>query len=119
MIHRESDPRFDLGLPVSLQPDSHTHGPGGMQAGCLPTELSFKHSIQLWLAWGRHGRVENHDDWIALMNAIGQKRVGNRPGRIEPRQKKRRPKPYPWLKKPRPAARRDVIQHGHENKLAA
>lgn len=90
-----------------------------VQAGCLPTELSFKHSIQLWLAWGRHGRVENHDDWIALMNAIGQKRVGNRPGRIEPRQKKRRPKPYPLMKKPRAAARRDVILHGHENKLAA
>jgi hypothetical protein len=88
-------------------------------AGCLPTELSFKHSIQLWLAWGRHARVDNQDDWVALMIAMAQKRVGNRPGRVEPRQKKRRPKPYPWLKKPRQAARRDVINHGHEKKLAA
>ncbi len=90
-----------------------------VQAGCLPTELSFKHNIQLWLAWGRHASVENHDDWIALLNAIGQKRVCKRPGRIEPRQKIRRPKPYPWLKKPRSAARRVVIQHGHEKKLVA
>jgi len=90
-----------------------------LQAGYLPNELSFKHSIQLWQAWGRHARVDNHDDWIALMIAIGQKRVGNRSGRIEPRQKKRRPKPYLWLKKPLQAARRDVGIHGHEAMLAA
>ena len=90
-----------------------------VNAGCLPTELSFKHSIQLWLAWGRHARTDNQDDWVALMIAMAQKRVGNRPGRVEPRQKKRRPKPYPWLKKPRQAARRDIIKHGHEKKLAA
>ena len=88
------------------------------QAGYWPTELSFKHSNQLWLALGRHGRVANHDDFIALMNAIGQKRVGNRSGRIEPRQKKRRRKPYPWLNNPRSTARLAVIQHGHEKKLA-
>lgn len=88
-------------------------------AGCLPNELSFKHSIQMWLAWSRHARVDNHDDWIALLMAIAQKRVGNRPGRVEPRQRKRRPKPFPWLKKPRQVARQDVIKHGHENKLAA
>ena len=90
-----------------------------LQAGCIPNQLSFKHSIQLWLAWGRRARVESYDDWIALMIGIGQKRVGDRPGRIEPRQKKRRPKPYPWLKKSRHAARQDVSRHGHENKLAA
>jgi hypothetical protein len=35
------------------------------------------------------------------------------PGRIEPRMRKRRPKPYPWLKTPRPHARRQVQRHGH------
>jgi hypothetical protein len=33
-----------------------------------------------------------------LFTLIGQLRVGNRPGRIEPRARKRRPKPYPWAK---------------------
>ena len=88
-------------------------------AGCLPNELSFKHALQLWLAWGRHAQVDNHDSLMAMLKAIAQKRVGNRPGRIEPRQKKRRPKPYQWLKKPRQEARRDVTKHGHGSKLAA
>lgn len=90
-----------------------------LQVGCLPNELSFKHSIQLWLAWGRYTHVDIHGDWIALMIAIGQKRVGNRSGRIEPRQRKRRPKPYPCLKVPRHVARRHVVKYGHEAKLAA
>ena len=86
---------------------------------CLPNQLSFKHSLQLWLAMGRHARVDSSADRIALFNAIAQKRVGNRPGRIEPRQRKRRPKPFPVMKKPRKAARQDVIQYGHDKKLAA
>ena len=90
-----------------------------VHAGCLPNELSFKHALQLWLAWGRHAQVDSHDSLMAMLKAIAQKRVGNRPGRIEPRLKKRRPKPYQWLKKPRQEARRDVIKHGHGTKLAA
>lgn len=88
-------------------------------AGCLPNELSFKHALQLWLAWARHAQVDSHDALMALLKAMAQKRVGNRPGRIEPRLKKRRPKPYQWLKKPRQSARQDVINHGHGIKLAA
>lgn len=90
-----------------------------LQAGCLPNELSFKHSLQLWLAWGRCAQLIQHDGWIELLNAIAQKRVGNRPGRIEPRQRKRRPKPFPLLKKPRHEARADVIKYGHDYKAAA
>jgi len=65
-----------------------------VHAGCLPNELSFKHTLQLWLAWGRHAQVDCHDSLMGMLTAIAQKRVGNRPGRIEPRLKKRRPKPY-------------------------
>lgn len=90
-----------------------------VNAGCLPNQLSFKHALQLWLAWGRHAQVDSHDALLALLVAMAQKRVGNRPGRIEPRLKKRRPKPYQWLKTSRQSARRDVIEHGHGNKLAA
>ena len=90
-----------------------------LYAGCLPNQLSCKHSIQLWLAMARHARIDNRADQIALFTAIAQKRVGNRPGRLEPRQRKRRPKPFPVMKKPRQAAREDVIKYGHDQKLAA
>ena len=40
-----------------------------------------------------------------LFTQIAQCRVGKRPGRIEPRMRKRRPKSYPWLKIPRAQAR--------------
>ena len=37
----------------------------------------------------------------AVLAAIAKRKVGNRPNRIEPRAVKKRPKPYPRLKKPR------------------
>ena len=53
-----------------------------VKAGRLPNELSFKHSLQLWLAWERHARLDSHEQWMNLLTAIAQKRVGNRPGRM-------------------------------------
>ena len=88
-----------------------------VHAGCLPNELSFKHALQIWLARGRHAQVDSHDLLMAMLNAIAQKRVGNRPNRIEPRIKKRPLKLYQWLKKPRNSARLNVIKHGHGTKL--
>ena len=41
-----------------------------------------------------------------LLTAIIHHRVGDRPGRIEPRARKRRPKPYPLLRQPRAKARK-------------
>ena len=37
-----------------------------------------------------------------LLKAIAVHRVGDRPGRLEPRKRKRRPKPYPLLRVLRP-----------------
>ncbi len=80
----------------------------------LPRELSFKHSLQLWLAWSRQGTVSNHGpEASVLLVLIAQKRVGKRPGRVEPRALKRRPKPYPLLNQPRQLARQQVIENGH------
>lgn len=88
------------------------------QAGCLPHQLSFKHSAQLWLAWGRHARAGNLEDWENLMRAMAQRRIGNRAGRAEPRKKKRRPKQYSLLRKPRWQERGEVLKQGHGAKLA-
>lgn len=84
----------------------------------LPRELSFKHSLQLWMAWRQRGPCADHDEKLAVLFVlIAQQRVGNRPRRIEPRAIKRRPKPYPLLAKPRHSARDDVIKNGHPTKL--
>jgi hypothetical protein len=80
----------------------------------LPRELSFKHSLQLWLAWSRQRDALGHDaDVSILLVLIAQQRVGKRPGRIEPRALKRRPKPYPLLNQPRQLARKRIMENGH------
>ena len=82
-------------------------------AGIDPRELSFKHTVQLWTEWVSRG-LSATKDCGRLFTLIAQCRVGHRPGRIEPRMRKRRPKPYPWLKVPRAHARRQVQRHGHD-----
>lgn len=84
------------------------------QANMLPREISFKHTLQMWLAWSQRGvRCGER----VLLVLIAQQRVGNRPGRIEPRAVKRRPKPFPLLTRKREAARQHVRIHGHPKKL--
>jgi hypothetical protein len=76
--------------------------------------LSFKHTVQLWSAWIARDLCHSASRSIDLFfKLIGQLRVGNRPGRIEPRARKRRPKPYPWLKIPRQQARSQIAANGH------
>lgn len=89
-------------------------------AACSPRELSFKHTVQIWIAWGHYGlRISDDDSSHSLCVLIAQQRVGNRPGRIEPRAVKRRPKPYPLLMKPRNTMRNYVKKHGHLTKQKA
>jgi hypothetical protein len=86
--------------------------------GCLPRQISFKHTLQLYDAWRRQGLNGETDNLSqALLTLIGQQRVADRPGRIEPRAVKRRPKPFPLLTKPRPVAREEIRIHGHPKKL--
>jgi len=84
-------------------------------AGVDPRQLSFKHTVQLWTQWTARGLSVASDGGL-LFTLIAQCKVGQRPGRIEPRMRKRRPKPYPWLKMPRAQARRHVERHGHARK---
>jgi hypothetical protein len=83
-----------------------------LEAGVHPRDLSFKHTVQLWTEWIAH-RVDLTADSANLFRLIAQPTVGNRPGRIEPRARKRRPKPYPWLKVPRSEAREHVRAYRH------
>ncbi len=83
-------------------------------ADIMPRQLSFKHTLQLWNTW-RQARAGDDCDsqLVTLFIRIAQQRVGNRPGRIEPRAIKRRPKQFPLLTKPRPSAREEVRRNGH------
>jgi hypothetical protein len=90
------------------------------QAGVLPRQLSFKHTLQIWVAWSaRQFLSEAPEDTAGLFMLIAQIRVGNRPGRLEPRMIKRRPKPYTFLGAPRWKARRRIRRRGHAKKLRA
>lgn len=83
----------------------------------IPRQLSFKHTVQLWLAWHSQGGESTDGASVQrLLILIAQPRVGLRPGRIEPRAVKRRPKPFGLLMQPRDHAREHVRIHGHPKK---
>ncbi len=87
-------------------------------AECLPRTLSFKHTLQVWIAWDHHGSGSDDDEKLyGLFVLIAEQRVGNRPGRLEPRAVKRRSKPYPLLTKPRTLAQEEIRQHGHPRRV--
>jgi len=80
-------------------------------SGMHPREISFKHTVQIWTEWACRSVMVMPD--TNLFRLIAQVKIGNRPGRIEPRVRKRRPKSYPWLKIPRHQARRQLRTFGH------
>lgn len=84
----------------------------------LPRALSFKHTLSLWIAWQSQGPGTHDDESLyGLFVLIAEQRVGNRPGRIEPRAIKRRPKPLPLLTQPRALAREAIRKYGHPRKV--
>jgi hypothetical protein len=52
---------------------------------------------------------------IRRVRAVASHRVADRPNRFEPRRKKRRPKPYDRLMKPRHQAKREMLNGVREN----
>jgi len=91
-----------------------------VHAGLLPRQLSFKHTLQVWIAWSQRQFLSAApEDTAGLFRLIAQVRVGNRPGRVEPRLIKRRPKPFSRLQTTRHKARENIRQYGHPKRLAA
>lgn len=90
------------------------------QAEVSPRQLSFKHTLQIWVAWSqRQFLSEAPEDTAGLFRLIAQIHVADRPGRIEPRRVKRRPKPFARLDRPRWKARMQIRRRGHGEKLRA
>ncbi|MFT4806747.1 MAG: hypothetical protein ACI9LX_000061 [Paraglaciecola sp.] len=52
-----------------------------------------------------------------MLALLARRQIGNRPGRMEPRAVKRRPKAYPLLMIPRAEARQAVLKNGHPKKM--
>ncbi len=89
-------------------------------AGVLPRQLSFKHTVQVWVAWSHQQFLtEAPEDTAALFRVIAQVRVGRRPGRIEPRAVKQRPKAFLRLQTTRRHARARIRRYGRPRRAAA
>jgi Transposase DDE domain len=74
-----------------------------------PRKLSFKgalHTIRAFEESHLYEATRMAADLPRLAELIGQKRVGDRPDRYEPRAVKRRPKPHPLLRMPRREAQK-------------
>jgi putative transposase len=81
--------------------------------GVCPRSISFAASQQVVLAgWGTMTEAtaaERVERARGLLAALGKEKVGHRPGRCEPRAKKRRPKNLKLLTKPRAEARAELL----------
>ncbi len=80
----------------------------------LPRELSFKHTVQILK---NAPNLYNRQLYKKILYLIGQKIIGNREGRIEPRAIKRRHNDFPLLMKTRNIKREEIRLNGHPKKL--
>ena len=83
--------------------------------GLCPRQLSFAGAVQTleqfrWLLLFS-ADASRQQVVLVVLQCVATHEVGNRPGRVEPRAVKRRPKPYPKLKKPRAEARAELLQN--------
>ncbi|MCA1694462.1 MAG: IS4 family transposase [Actinobacteria bacterium] len=82
--------------------------------GVLPRELSFqgaRQTIEGFRGELSHARPAATEELRGVaLKAIASHRVGDRPDRVEPRVRKRRPKNYPLMHKPRPKPRRRLTK---------
>jgi hypothetical protein len=85
--------------------------------GIEPRSISFKGAVQTLEAFqpvialrGEGSSQFRRMAYEELLDAIASHRVADRPDRYEPRRKKRRPKPYDRLMKPRHEAKREMLK---------
>lgn len=80
-----------------------------------PRTISFKGTVQTLEAFQPVIAIQGqrtstlHDLYRQLLEAVATHRVADQPDRYEPRKRKRRPKPYDRLMKPRREAKRDLL----------
>jgi Transposase DDE domain len=92
------------------------------RSGVEPRSISFKGALQTLEAFqpaialrGERDPAVRRDLYERLLEAVASHGVGDRPDRYEPRRRKRRPKPYDRLMKPRHEAKR-ALRNGVREK---
>jgi Transposase DDE domain len=84
--------------------------------GRRPQRVSFKGALQTVLAFAEALREGTPAIrrwlWGIVLESIARDEVGHRPNRVEPRARKRRPKPYPLLMVPRGEAKEALLKAG-------
>jgi Transposase DDE domain len=87
-----------------------------------PRSISFKGTVQTLEAFQPVIAIQGQHDssllsrlYQELLDAISVHRVADRPDRYEPRLRKRRPKHYGFLRKPRHQTKRDMARGLTEN----
>jgi putative transposase len=79
-----------------------------------PRSMSFKAALQVVRGGWQKLTETTGDDYVrlakSLLRALHKQRVGNRPGRCEPRAVKCRAKPHKQLREPRAAARAKLLR---------
>jgi Transposase DDE domain len=85
--------------------------------GLEPRSISFKGAMQTLEAFQPVIALKGGDDaeccnglYRQVLDAIARHRVADRPDRVEPRLRKRRPKHYGFLRKPRAETKRDLLK---------
>jgi hypothetical protein len=85
------------------------------QHGIEPRSISFKGALQTLEAFqpvlalrGEQDAALRRELYRQILAAIASHRVADRPDRYEPRQRKRRPKHYGFLRKPRQETKREM-----------
>lgn len=88
-------------------------GAAAEASGKLPRQISFKGTLQALTAFEdplRQASPDRRRDLVEVMlRTIASHEVGDRPGRVEPRAIKRRPKPHDLLMEPRKQARKRLL----------
>ena len=86
----------------------------GVTYQVAPVRLSFQATIQHLLNFSKELAHESKPQMRQrihkqLLYSISKERLPDRPGRVEPRLKKRRPKIYGWLKRPRKQMQAEML----------
>jgi hypothetical protein len=79
-----------------------------LNAGIPPHSISFTGAMQAIEEFAASLRYTSQDKerrWLKLLESIAKIQVGHRPGRVEPREIKRRQKAYKRMKTPRKSIR--------------
>jgi hypothetical protein len=87
-----------------------------------PRSISFKGAMQTLAAFqpvialrGQRDSAFRMKLYQHVLDAVARHRAADRPDRFEPRRRKRRPKPYDRLMKPRHEAKREMLKGFSEN----